>query len=393
MRRPGPRERASVEERAAEPSVLHSNGETGRPAPGERVSSTSLKLGSRAERARAESRAPAWLRRLLAVPLLTKIVGANAIIVALAALIALRMHDLVGPGRELAGVMIVALVVSLFVNLSLVAVALQPMRDLEETAGRVWRGDLEARVPGSLLADRDMSRIGGTLNALLDGLTADRERMRRLAAQVISAQDEERSRIARELHDSTAQSLAALVLQLGAATRDCPDEMVGARLEEIRGLAGAVLEEVRTLSHTVHPRVLEDLGLEAALEWLARNTQASSGVEIAVETSGDVGSIPPSAAAVLYRVAQEALSNAVRHADAESIAVTVAVDGGTAALEVADDGRGFDPAEAESRRPGMGLFSMRERVSLADGRLNIISAPAAGTRVLATVPFEPLRQL
>lgn len=366
------------------------------PAERGRVSSTSLKLGSRAEsaaRPQTARGAPGWLRRLLAVPLLTKIVGANAIIVALAALIALRMHDLVGPGRELAGVMIVALMVSLFVNLSLVAVALQPMRDLEETAGRVWRGDLEARVPGSLLADRDMSRIGGTLNALLDGLTADRERMRRLAAQVISAQDEERSRIARELHDSTAQSLAALVLQLGAAARDCPDEMVGLRLEEIRGLAGAVLEEVRTLSHTVHPRVLEDLGLAAALEWLARNTQSSSGVEIAVDTSGEVGEIPPSAAAVLYRVAQEALSNAVRHGDAESIAVTVQAGNGTATLEVADDGRGFDPAEAESRRPGMGLFSMRERVSLADGRLNIVSAPAAGTRVIATVPFEPLRQL
>ena len=365
------------------------------PGDGARMSSTSLKLGPQAAHPQVQGTmwAPPWVRRLLGVPLLTKIVGANAIIVALAALIALRMHDLQGPGRELAGVMIVALVVSLFVNLSLVAVALQPMRELEETAARVWHGDLEARVPGSLLADRDMTRIGGTLNVLLDGLTADRERMRRLASQVISAQDGERSRIARELHDSTAQSLAALVLQIGAAARDCPDSSLGARLGEIRMLAGAVLEEVRTLSHAVYPRVLEDLGLDAALEWLARNTEASSGLEIAVSTTGDVSVIPPSAAAVLYRVAQEALSNAVRHAEAGAVALTVDADGAVATLEVADDGRGFDQKEAESRRPGMGLFSMRERVALADGRLDIISAPGTGTRVIASVPFEPLRQL
>src|SRR5690606_1314734 len=105
------------------------------------------------------------------------------------------LHDLTRPGVTLASVMMVALVMSLVVNLLLVHVALRPIRDLEATAHRVWGGDLQARVPPSMVADRDMERVGRTVNLLLDALTSDRARMRRLASLVITAQDEERSRI------------------------------------------------------------------------------------------------------------------------------------------------------------------------------------------------------
>ena len=133
------------------------------------------------------------------------------------------------------------------------------------TARRVSAGDLEARVPPSVLADRDMARVGTTLNTLLDRLTDDRARVRRLAAQVISAQDEERARVARELHDSTAQMLAAVMLQLGAAAQESSRPRSTTRLATMRELVAEALEEVRTLSHTMHPRVLDDLGLAAAL--------------------------------------------------------------------------------------------------------------------------------
>jgi signal transduction histidine kinase len=230
------------------------------------------------------------------------------------------------------------------------------------------------------------------MNLLLDGLTADRSRMRRLASNVIRAQDEERARIARELHDSSAQTLTALLLQLSAAARDCEDPALAARLLEIRDLAAAALDEVRNLSHTIHPRVLDDLGLGAALSWLARQTREVSGLEIDVHADGTGDAIPPAAASVLYRVAQEALANAVRHARATAVRIEVRVSPEAVTLEVADDGRGFDIADAEARRPGMGLFSMRERVSLVDGHLDIISATANGTRVVASVPLVPARQ-
>jgi signal transduction histidine kinase len=333
------------------------------------------------------SRLPRWLRTVLGVPLLVKIAGANALIVIIAIAISLGLHDMNRPGITLASVMMVALVMSLVVNLLLVQVALRPIRDLEDTAHQVWGGDLEARVPPSLVADRDMVRVGRTVNLLLDSLTSDRARMRRLASLVITAQDEERSRIARELHDSTAQSLTAIVLQLSAAARDARVPEISARLSDVKEMAGLALEEVRTLSHRVHPRVLDDLGLVAAVRWLARQSRESSDVEMTVDALGDTERIPPQVASVLYRVAQEALTNAVRHAAPTSVAISVRADPDAATLEVSDDGRGFDIAEAEARRPGMGLFSMRERVSLVDGRLDLMSSPGSGTRVVARVPL------
>lgn len=334
---------------------------------------------------------PGWLRSVLGVPLLLKIAGANALIVIIAAAISLGMHDMNRAGMTLASVMIVALVVSLIVNLVLVQVALRPIRDLEDTARRVWSGDLEARVAPSLVADRHMRRVGRTINILLDALTSDRARMRRLASLVITAQDEERSRIARELHDSTAQSLTAIVLQLSAAARDARVPELAERLSEVKEMAGSALEEVRTLSHRVHPRVLDDLGLVPAVRWLARQARDSAAVDVTVDALGEPEAIPAPAASVLYRVAQEALANAVRHASPTSVAIVVQTDADTATLEVADDGRGFDLAEAEARRPGMGLFSMRERVSLVDGQLDVISAPGSGTRVVARVPLATRR--
>ena len=330
---------------------------------------------------------PSWLRAVLGVPLLVKIAGANALIVIIAAGLSLGLHEMNGRGMTLASTIMIALVVSLLVNLVLVQVALRPIRDLESTARRVWGGDLEARVAPSLVADRHMTRVGRTINLLLDALTSDRARMRRLASLVITAQDEERSRIARELHDSTAQSLTAIVLQLSAAARDATVPELAERLSEVKEMAGSALEEVRTLSHRVHPRVLDDLGLVAAVRWLARQARDSAGVEVTVDALGKTETITAPVASVLYRVAQEALTNAVRHAAPTSVAIAVQVDAATATLEVADDGCGFDLAEAEARRPGMGLFSMRERVSLVDGQLDVVSSLGAGTRVVARVPL------
>jgi signal transduction histidine kinase len=261
------------------------------------------------------------------------------------------------------------------------------LTDFEAIAMRLTSGDMEARVPASILADRDMARVGTTLNTLLDRLTEDRARERRLAAQVISAQDEERARVARELHDSTAQILTAVMLQLGAAARESTSPPLDARIATLRELAAEALEEVRSLSHTMHPRVLDDLGLAAALEWLARQARAQNPLDVQVIAAEFDPPIPAPLAAALYRVAQEAIRNAARHGAAQCVNVQLRRDGAVAVLEITDDGRGFDVELAEKRRPGMGLFSMRERIGLVNGRLSVSSAPGRGTRVMARVPL------
>lgn len=143
---------------------------------------------------------------------------------------------------------------------------------------------------------------------------------------------------------------------------------------------------MRSLSHTIYPRVLEDLGLRAALEWLARHARETSDVEVDVFVRGG-GHVPSTVAAVLYRVAQEALLNAIRHASASAIELRLDLDAEYATLQVEDNGVGFDVNGAHERRPGMGIFSMRERVALVDGVLEVDSAPGRGCCVRARIPL------
>jgi signal transduction histidine kinase len=322
----------------------------------------------------------------LRIPLVIKLLGANALALGVVIAIAYALS----PAGLSAAMVIGAASVAMVLFGILASIALLPLRGIEAVASRVWRGDFGARVDASPVADRDMKRIGTTFNLLLDGLVADRARMRALATAVIDAGDRERASLARELHDSTAQQLAALVLQLSAASRDSNDSALAERLDSMRDQAKETLEEVRLLSHTVHPRVLDDLGLAAALKKLGREVGDVSGIDIEV-TSDTLGQpVPPTAAAVLYRVAQTAVHNVVKHAEADSVDLRLTVSGSDAVLEIIDNGRGFDVEDAEQRRPGMGLFTMRERVALAGGRFDVRSAPGSGTRITAAVPLTDL---
>ena len=346
--------------------------------------SSSLAAGGVPRRAGSEGRSASrdWRRRLLDAPLLIKLVAAD-LVINLAAFIVMREAR----NQYADEIMIASLLVTMALNTTLVYWALLPLRALESTARRVSAGDLAARVPAAATADRDIARIGATLNTLLDNVTADRLRMRALAAEVISAGDQERAHIARELHDSTAQQLSALEMLVTSSLREVAAGPLHERLGVMREIVVESLAEVRTLSHNVHPRVLDDLGLVAALEFLARRTREQSGVETRVVA--DVrGTLAGPIASVFYRVAQEALRNAVRHGAPSDVRVgLVALDGISAVLEVTDDGEGFDLQEAERSRDGMGLFVMRERVALIDGRLEVLSRRGTGTTVRAWAPL------
>lgn len=192
---------------------------------------------------------------------------------------------------------------------------------------------------------------------------------RALAAQVVRAQEEERRRIARELHDEVGQSLSRLLLDAG----DLP---------AIREQAETTLEAVRRIALALRPSMLDDLGLVAALEWRAREVGHRSGMEIHVDAEESAGELPEQHSTCIYRVAQEALENCARHAHANRVTVGLQRMNGTVALEVRDDGRGFHAA----RSRGMGLLGMEERVAQLGGRLHVRSSPGEGTTVTAEIP-------
>jgi signal transduction histidine kinase len=318
----------------------------------------------------------------LRAPLLVKLLGANALVVVVLAIA--WTSGLLASAWARVG----ATLALIAVHAVLVLIAVRPVRDLESAASRVWRGDYGARVKASAVADHHVLRVGNMFNILLDSLAADRARMRELATEVLDVADRERAALARELHDSTAQRLAALQFQISAAARDSHDPVTTERLAAARDAAEEVTEEVRLLAHTVHPRVLDDLGLVPALQKLARDSSRGTGIDVDVDVSPKGIEVPRHVSAVLYRVAQEAVRNATRHASPRHVAVVLSVRDGEAKLEVHDDGAGFDLADAVQRRPGMGLFTMRERVALVDGEFEVRTTPGNGTTVVASVPVE-----
>ena len=327
------------------------------------------------------------MERALRFPLAGKLAGANVLIVVVALTAALALHGPDARDREMLVVIGLALAASFAINLALVTLALRPLRSLEAVAERVRQGDLEARVVASPLADRNVQRVGDALNLLLDELVADRARIRRLASEVIRAGDAERARLAHELHDSTAQTISAVVMQLAAAARDSSDPGLAARLAAIKAAALDALEEVRLLSITVHPRVLDDLGLPAALNHLARESGLRAGLEVGVEAPPAAPTLPRDRASVLYRVAQEAVANALRHGAPSRVRIRLDVAEHAAMLEVTDDGSGFNAAATAHDAPGLGIFSMRERAALVGGSFELVSRPGDGTRVRVTVPI------
>jgi signal transduction histidine kinase len=321
-------------------------------------------------------------RRLAAlrVPLAVKLVGANALALLVMASVWMYVDFDVHPA-----IVLTIMATALITHFVLLVVALGPVHDLEKLATRVWGGDFAARFRDSSVADEEVVRVGTMFNTLLDGLIADRARMRALAAEVVAVGDRERAALARELHDSTAQRLAALLLQISAVARDERDPELAERLASLRDATEAMTEEVRMLASSVHPRVLDDLGIVAAVKKLARDTTRATGVKVNLEAPDEVD-LPQSVASVLYRVAQESVRNASTHAGAVVITISIQRAPELVSLAVTDDGKGFDVDEAMRRRPGMGLFTMRERVSLVDGTFEIASNHQ-GTTVAAAVPL------
>ncbi|HEX9015761.1 MAG TPA: cache domain-containing protein [Chloroflexota bacterium] len=231
-------------------------------------------------------------------------------------------------------------------------------------------------------------------NAVLYEELEKKEALRgELLRKVISAQEEERKRIARELHDETSQALAALVLALETAAvapaRDV-DEFKE-RIAAVKPRAVGILEEVRKVTLDLRPTVLDDLGLIPAIRWYGENRLKPLGVKVHVEVSGEQRRFPPELETTLFRVVQEAISNIARHAKAENVLITLEFTASMIVIEVEDDGEGFDLAavsKTSEKGRGLGLMGMRERVSLFSGTLAVETAPGAGTQLRIVVPLE-----
>jgi signal transduction histidine kinase len=218
-----------------------------------------------------------------------------------------------------------------------------------------------------------------------------RDRLRqRLLQKLISAQEDERKRIARELHDETCQMLAALSMGVDTALRAPGGEALAPRLAEVKTLATRALAGVHGLIFDLRPSVLDDLGLLAAIRWFVSRNLEPRGISVRCEFEPLSGRMSPEMETALFRVVQESLNNVGRHSDADSVLIQVGERNGQLEIEIEDDGRGFDPESVAQPAPGgrgLGLMGIRERVELLGGTVDIDSAPDDGTRIALRVPL------
>src|ERR687897_2526017 len=307
--------------------------------------------------------------------LLTQVLVANLLVISLA----------VGAAGLLAGsddldlasalvILTVAIAATVVLNVLLLTRRIAPLERLIEA---MERADLSR--PGTNLGaatdgraeTEEVARLEVAFRRMLERLEAER---RRAANPALEAQEDERARVARDLHDEVNQSLTGLLLHLEAARRTAPPDLVP-ELTETKTLAGRAMDELLAVGRPPRPPALDDLGLSAALAAHVEELERRTGIETSFEADGSVSRLDGEGQLVLYRVAQEALSNVARHSGAEHARVRLRDDGDTVELTVSDDGRGFSFDEAGG---GLGIAGMRERALLGGGALEIESRAGAG---------------
>jgi signal transduction histidine kinase len=244
-----------------------------------------------------------------------------------------------------------------------------------------------------------LAAIGNTVgvaveNARLHGELREKEEVRtQLLNRVISAQEEERKRIARELHDESAQVLATLLVEIGAAEEILPVTAKRARgiLSRVKTDATRALTEMRQMILDLRPSALDDLGLMAAVQWYAKTRLGQAGIKMRLKVDGSQQRLPAAVETALFRIAQEAINNVAKHAGAGNVSIRLAFTKSSVSIIVEDDGQGFDlktVAECKDKSRGLGLLGMRERAALLGGKATIESQAGRGTRVAVEIPVE-----
>lgn len=252
----------------------------------------------------------------------------------------------------------------------------RPLAALSEATARIAAGDLTRPLPP--LGHDEIGSLGRSFEAMRQALAKDETR-RLLLRKVITAQEEERKRIARELHDETCQTITALKMKLDAAG-----------MEDAQAMATRSLDELHRIIYDLRPSILDDLGLLPAIHWMAQRNLGPKGVKVLCEFEEPIERLPFEMEIAVFRAVQEAINNIVRHAQAEKVLIEVAVNRRVLEVDIEDDGLGFDVASVGGPSPsgrGLGILGMHERMDLIGGTSKVTSSPGNGTQVSLRVPL------
>jgi len=270
---------------------------------------------------------------------------------------------------------------------------------LGKVMSHVQAGKHSLRAPISGL-DPQADQLAHTFNVMLEALD---EASRQRASQIINAQEQERKRIARELHDETSQVLTSLLISLAVLEESITTPEARDRIADTRTLAHQTLRAIRNLSIDLRPSALDDLGLLPALRWYIKEYQQKCSIQVEFQPTGFKERLPAEIETALYRIVQESLTNTARHANAHKVSILLKEEANVVHATITDDGCGFDAqglqkATVQERGSGwesgsnlgrgLGLIGMQERAVLLDGTLEIISYPGQGTTVEVRIPLQ-----
>lgn len=281
---------------------------------------------------------------------------------------------------------------SLLVNSWIVRTALRPLHELRAAVDRV-----QVRRPGVQIAltkdsDPDIGRLAAAISSMLDRLEERSVQLRAFSERAISAQEEERKRIARGLHDGIGQDISTLIFNLermeNAAPAEAPE--LKQQMAAARQMATQTLEELREVVYGLRPTMLDDLGLGPAIRWYARSTLEGAGIRVKFDGFDETMRLAPDLETTLFRIAQEAINNILHHADAKSVVVRLGREDHHACLHVEDNGCGFDIAKITGQALQLrrfGLLGIQERAELVGGEVILDSSPRQGTSLRVRVPL------
>jgi two-component system sensor histidine kinase UhpB len=318
--------------------------------------------------------------------LIGQILGVNVLLVtatifaaSLAAGLDLTIHD----QRRQFLILAMAIVLTLLVNLAMLQRRFKPLERLIEQVEAIDPAD-PAPFETQGESAEEIARLTESFRRLLARIESERRRSGRL---VVRAQEAERRRVARDLHDEANQALTAILLRLEALSAGLGADRAG-EVAEVKRLANQAMEELLALARQLRPSALDDHGLVPAIDGQLKNFADQTGVEARLATHGSPASLHEDEQTAIYRIVQEALSNVSQHAGARRVEIELSAPNGTAPagpteLRIEDDGRGFEPARI---RDGTGLEGMAERARLIGGDLDVRSAPGRGTSLTLRIP-------
>lgn len=281
------------------------------------------------------------------------------------------------------------LALGLSVTYGLTTILTKPISQLAEATRAVGRGNFKWQTP--VWAKDEIGTLGTAFSEMREELRRREEMRVQLLAKVIGAQETERKRIARELHDETSQALTSLMVGLKLIEDSSSDPQVNRKIAELRALTVQTLNEVHHLAIELRPPLLDDLGLFAAIQRYTQEYSVKTHIRVDCHVSDANGQrLSPEREVAVYRITQEALTNIARHAEAKNVSVVLGYRGSSLVAIIEDDGKGFDVNQIMISGNGksLGVFGMYERAFLVGGKLTIESQPGSGTTVFLEVPLQ-----